>query len=90
VQPRAGLYLIPRPHKRQICIGCDWGLSIKVSNIGKDFQDLEEVRDCPRVYVKPDIKDEMIEVFVENGYEIEREQLLAKKEILGALAQNIG
>ncbi|MCG3109811.1 hypothetical protein L3N51_02107 [Metallosphaera sp. J1] len=84
-RPEAKLYVIPRPGKRQICVDCDWGISVRVSENGKDLQDIAEVRDCPRVYVKPDLTDELIQVIEENGFNLKEESNLARVEVLNSL-----
>ncbi|AWR98968.1 hypothetical protein [Metallosphaera hakonensis] len=88
VMPRAGLYRVPRPGRKQICVGCDWGISIRISENGKDLQDLHEVNDCPRIYVKPELSREFLEAIRESGYNVMEESLSARSDILSALGRN--
>ncbi|MCH1772078.1 MULTISPECIES: hypothetical protein [Metallosphaera] len=84
-RPEVQLYVVPRPTRRQICVNCDWGISIRVSENGKDLQDLAEVRDCPRIYVKPNLGEEVIHVIQENGLDPIEESNLARIEVLNSL-----
>ncbi|QKR00348.1 hypothetical protein GWK48_08145 [Metallosphaera tengchongensis] len=87
---KAKLFALPVPYRRQICIGCDWGIAVRASESGVDLQDLREARECPRIYVSNEIGKEVLEVAQENGYDLERERERARLEILTAMGQDIG